>query len=312
MSEIGEGEEVSAAQAAEAASPDQDANEVAEAKRSFSKTPLFVANNAARYQRQSLIKEIEERTSRKLLCYVGGNEAEIERDDTVGFVDLLHNIPKDAKIDLVLHTIGGDIDVAEKLIKMVQARAGGAQNIRVIVPDFAKSAGTLMSLGADSIMMSDSSELGAIDPQVVLKDGRGNELCHSVFGYLGVYRHHEEALRKNPNDPVARMMLDKFDPAIVQKFQVIGDRARVVAENLLKRRGLPFSKIASHLLDVGLHKSHNQMISAQDAHEFGLNIEFIDQADPLWETIWQLHCLQRLSIDDKQKLFESYYVSLPM
>lgn len=288
------------------------AEEAAKPKRAFSKTPLFVANNAARYQRQTIIRDIENKTERTLLCYVGGNEAEITRDDTVGFVDLLHNVPRDAKIDLVLHTIGGDIDVAEKLVMLVQARVGGSKNIRVIVPDFAKSAGTLMALGADSILMSDSSELGAIDPQIVLRDAQGNEMWHSVFAYLAVYRQHEEALRKNPNDPVARMMLDKFDPAVVQKFQVIGERARVVAENLLKRRGLPFSKIASHLLDVGLHKSHNQMISAQDAQQFGLNIELIDQEDPLWELIWQLHCLQRLTIDDKQKLFESYYVSLPM
>ena len=34
-----------------------------------------------------------------------------------------------------------------------------------------------MALGAHSILMSDTSELGMIDPQVMLKDERGNDIC---------------------------------------------------------------------------------------------------------------------------------------
>lgn len=89
-----------------------------EAGRRFAKTPFFVANSALRYHRQQLIKDIETLSNRKLLCYVCGNEAEIHRDDTAGFVDMLHNVHAGDKIDLVLHTGGGDIDVAEKLIKL--------------------------------------------------------------------------------------------------------------------------------------------------------------------------------------------------
>lgn len=282
------------------------------AQRSFSKTPLFVANNAARYQRQTIIKEIENETKRILLCFVGGNDAPIHRNDTVGFVDLLHNVHVGDKIDLMLHTVGGDIDVAEKLIKMVQAKVGATGDIRAIVPDFAKSAGTLMALGARMIVMSDSSELGAIDPQYYLKDGLGNDICHSVPRYLAAYELHEAGLKKDPDDPVAQLMLNKFDPAIVQKFQTIRQRVREIAENLLKRRGKPFSKIASNLLNIDIWKSHNQMIGGEDAMEIGLDVEMVDADDPVWQKIWQLHCLQRLAIEEKQKLFESYYVSLPM
>src|SRR3954454_2427651 len=88
--------------------------------RAIEKTPMFTAMNAARYQRQSLIRDIE--ISRPtLLCYVAGNKAPVERIDTLGFVDMLHNVTPGDPIDLMLHTPGGDVDAAEKLITLVRS-----------------------------------------------------------------------------------------------------------------------------------------------------------------------------------------------
>lgn len=276
-----------------------------------SKTPLFTASNAARYQRQEQIKALEQLLGgRKVLCYVCGRKTEIDRDDTAGFVDLLHNISPGAKIDLVLHTGGGDIDAAEKLIKLVQMRVGADGEIRVVVPDYAKSAGTIMALGAHSIVMSDSSELGAIDPQFWLKDGRGNDICYSALQYVAAYKQHEAALKADREDPVALLMFDKFDPVLVRKFEGIRDRARSLAEDLLKRRSLPYTTIVSNLMDIQRWKSHGQMISAADAFEIGLGVELMPPDSDIWRRFWELHCNQRLAIDDNQKIFESAYVSL--
>ena len=71
------------------------------------KTPLYEANNAERYQRQTLIKHIQARTGRFLICYVSGRECMIDESDTVPFVDLLHNVPPGEDVDLLLHTTGG-------------------------------------------------------------------------------------------------------------------------------------------------------------------------------------------------------------
>ena len=53
----------------------------------YRKTPMYLAIHAARYQRQQLIREIEETTDRTLLCYICGENAEIGRDDTIGIVE---------------------------------------------------------------------------------------------------------------------------------------------------------------------------------------------------------------------------------
>jgi hypothetical protein len=281
-----------------------------------SRTPFYQAVHALRYQRQALIKAIQQRTRRKLVCYVAGQQAPIDRDDIVGIVDLLHNVPGESDLDLLLHTSGGDIDAAEKLITMIRAKVARGV-LRLVVPDFAKSAGTLMVLGADAVVMSDTSELGPIDPQIVRSDGSGNRIRHSVQSYLDAYDAHTETLRQNPDDVPAKIMLGKLDPATVKLFEAVRSRARVFAETHLKkgmfRDGGNWSKTTSELLDTKRWQSHGQMISWQDAQDpsIGLKVEYLKQTDELWQMYWQLYCLQRLAVEkENQKLFESDYASL--
>lgn len=278
------------------------------------RTPMYQALNANRYQRQTLIKSINSKYRRKLISFVCGKGALIDRDDTLGFIELLHNVALNENLDLLLHTPGGDVDAAEKLINLVHTRVGDG-TLRIIVPDFAKSAGTLMALGAHKILMSDSSELGPIDPQITLDDGRGNRINHSVLCFLDAYKVHSEGLKKDPDDAVAQMMLDKLDPATVRMFETVRDRARTFAEDQLRRWMFQkttgnFSKIASDLMDTKRYPSHGQMIGWQEAQQLGLEVEYMDPRSEPWMQYWQLYCLQRLAVKDSEKLFESDYASL--
>jgi ATP-dependent protease ClpP protease subunit len=256
-----------------------------------SKTPLFQATNALRYQRQATIKVIQEQTGRQLICYVAGSLAPVDRDDTIGFVDLLHNVRGGQDLDLLLHTGGGDIDAAEKLISMVRTKVGTA-TLRVVVPDYAKSAGTLIALGADLIVMSETSELGPIDPQIVLADSNGNRIQHPVQTYLDAYKTHSDTLAKNPSDVAARIMLGKLDPATVKLYEAVRARAQAFAEAQL-RRGMfknegNWSQAASQLIDTHQWKSHGQMIGWQDAQDpkIGLAVEHLDAETELWKSYW--------------------------
>jgi ATP-dependent protease ClpP protease subunit len=276
---------------------------------------MFEAIHAGRYQRQALIKSIQEVSRCRLICYVSGSAALIDRDDIVFFVDLLHNVPRGTDLDFLLHTPGGDIDAAEKVISMVRTSVG-AGRLRVIVPDFAKSAGTLMVLGADKIIMSDSSELGPIDPQITLNDGRGNRIRHSVQMYLDAYEAHSDSLRKNPNDVAAQIMLGKLDPATVKLCEAARYRALTFAETQLKQGmfrlvGGNYTDIAAQLMDTKRWLSHGQMISWAAASGIGLSgVEYLEPGSDEWQRYWRLYCLQRLAVKDRQKLFESDYASL--
>ncbi|MDE0600224.1 MAG: hypothetical protein OXI56_00335 [bacterium] len=291
--------------------------EVGVTEPNFAKTPLFQATHSARYGRQDLIKRIQKATGRRLVCYVSGDGCRIDRDDTVGFVDILHHVPNNENLDLLLHTSGGDVDVAEKLISIVRRRVGTAE-LQIVVPDYAKSAGTLMVLGADRVLMSDTSELGPIDPQILFPDSTGHYVWRSVQNYLDAYDEHSAILKGDPANAVSRVMLGKLDPTTVKWCQAVKDRARHAAENLLKRgmfrNGGPWTMTPIELLDTSRWQSHSQMISWEDAQDprIGLRVEYLDPRSANWQLFWRLYCLQRLAIKDGQKLYESEHASLPI
>lgn len=279
-----------------------------------SKTPMYQAVNAARYQRQSLIKEIQVQTGNRVLCCVGGNAAPLTRDDAAGIVELLYNVVGERNnIDFLLHTVGGEIDAAEKIVSMIRARVGQGQ-LRVIIPDFAKSAGTLVALAADRIVMSDSSELGPIDPQCLRSDGDGNMRWISVMNYLTAYKELCDKLKADPSDVAAKIMLSKLDPTIIVAFEAACTRARTLAEKHLNRwmQKPNFTAIAAALMDTKRWATHGQMIGWQDAKEEGLVIEYLKPDNEEWRAYWRLYCFQRLAVKDREKLFESDYASLPM
>ncbi len=281
------------------------------------RTPFFKASHIERYQRQDVIRQIQDRTGTCLICYVAGSRPEcmINQNDTVPFVDLLHNIKHGDNVDLLLHTIGGSVDAAEKLIRLVRSKVRDGQ-LRVIVPELAKSAGTVMVLGADCVVMSDTSELGPIDPQMLFSDSRGNVRWHSVLNYLHAYDEHYKEVAEHPDNEAAKIMLAKIDPDTVKLCRAVEARARQSAESLLLhgmfRNGGNITQTVSELLDTERWLSHSQMISWADAKDprVGLKIKHLAQDDDLWQAYWGLYCLQRLAIDDKQKLYESDCASL--
>jgi serine dehydrogenase proteinase len=280
------------------------------------KTPMYQAMNAERYLRQAKIKQIQEPNGARLLCYVAGSRAPIMRDDVVGIIELLHNVARDSNIDFLLHTGGGDIDAAEKISSMVRTTVGKGR-LRVIVPDFAKSAGTLIALAADKIVMSDSSELGPIDPQFKKADGDGNARWLSVLSYLKAYENVCAKLRATPEDVPARIMLSKLDPTTVVQFEAISRRTRTLAEEhlnrwMFQRKKATYTKIAGELMDTSRWLSHGQMIGWQDAKQMELEVEYLPPETNEWREYWSLYCLQRLDVKDNEKLFEADYASLKM
>ena len=135
-------------------------------------SPIFWVGQKDRYLRQLLIRDIEALTGRRLLVYYANRflGAEINQRDCDYFVELFGDIHGEA-CDLFIETSGGNTDATEKLVHLLQSQA---RDLRVIVPNAAKSNGTLLSLAAREIVMGPSSELGPIEPSVPshLKDSQ--------------------------------------------------------------------------------------------------------------------------------------------
>ena len=117
--------------------------------------------------RQQLYSKIEEDRDTKVLCLVTsdhvGMETQIAPDCVDLFVNLLGEIGPTKKISLVLHTLGGQTLAAWRIINMVRAFC---DDLEVLIPLQALSAGTLICIGADRLVMSKQAVLGPIDPSV--------------------------------------------------------------------------------------------------------------------------------------------------
>ncbi len=99
------------------------------------------------------------------------NATAINPQDVRGLAEVIRGIEEDS-LDLILHSPGGLPEAAESIVTVLRSQF---KNVRVLVPVMAKSAATMIALSANEILMPISAELGPIDPQFLLSDGRGGQ-----------------------------------------------------------------------------------------------------------------------------------------
>ena len=80
-----------------------------------------------------------------------------------GFMNCIYGLDCSKGLDLILHTPGGSPVAAEAIVSYLRQKFG--KDIRVIVPQLAMSAGTMIACSAKEIIMGKQSSLGPIDPQ---------------------------------------------------------------------------------------------------------------------------------------------------
>jgi hypothetical protein len=280
-------------------------------------TPLFHAFEQARYSRQEQLKDIQKRTGRFVIAYIAGPATSISGSDVPPFVDLLHDIPPNSNIDLMLHTSGGDIDQAERIVLLCRKRVGTGE-FRVVVPDSAKSAGTLIALAADKIVMGEPSELGPIDPQIDIMTSNGERWSRPAHSFLkGI-----ESIAKEVEDndgklsPVYFPLLDKLDTALIDFCNVAIERSKQFARDFLQKYMLKndhdkAEEIAETLNSRTRYLSHGAVIDAEDALELGLDVLYLPPEDDVWQAFWRLYCAMRLALQQPhQVLYEAERASM--
>ncbi len=284
----------------------------------FNRTPLFEAMHAPRYNRQALIREIESVTNRRLLVYFANIRhpaSGVDATDVAPFQDLLSDCDKGCEIDLLLQTSGGDIDSAEKMVSMLRNRAAG---FRLIVTERAKSAGTLMAMAADEIVMSATSELGPIDPQITLTQPDGRMIQRPAQSFLDGLEDIKGQIQKEGGvNPAYYPLLSQLDPALLDLCKKELRHSREFAEKWLKKYMLKndankAETIAEKPADVKQYSSHGIMIDHEEAVNLGLKIQYYESDDALWQLFWRLHLGYEVAVQQTRaaKVFETRKVSI--
>jgi hypothetical protein len=130
--------------------------------------------------RQQLLRELADLLSTKLelanmalASYVANtlnpaaaNNAQMNISHEKLLFDALTDARKDSEnLGLVLHTLGGVGDFPTRIVRYIREGLK-ARTFVILVPQLAKSAGTLLSLAADKVVTGPASQFGPIDPQL--------------------------------------------------------------------------------------------------------------------------------------------------
>jgi ClpP class serine protease len=283
--------------------------------------PIFrdvIDPNAFYGNRDKLIREIEKELDGAALITYTANlynpGSAIMLQDAILFEDLLRSVADKKKGVLMLTSLGGDPNAAEKLMQMCRKRF--VDGFQIIVPFYAKSAATLMCLGADKICMGYGAELGPIDPQIPAGGGRLIPARAFIDGF--------EDIRKKVKggDPVSLYypLMQQIKPEIIAICQTAIKDSKETAESWLKKYMLKSQpnqaeQVAQWLSEGQAYKSHGKPIDFEEAKNIlKLNVDELSNASPLWQKIWELFTKSTVFLQNSgtAKLFESNSVSLSL
>jgi ClpP class serine protease len=204
-----------------------------------------------------------------------------------GLMTAVNKLDKSKGLDLILHTPGGEINATEQIVFYLRRIFEG--NIRAIVPHLAMSAGTMIALASQKIVMGLHSNLGPIDPQV------GGGPAHAI---LEEFKTAKELFASSPKEAQAWVpILQKYTPTLIGACE----KAITLSETMVKSwlvTGMfadaenPHAKADAIVAALGSHAqtlSHGRHITIEQAQNLGLKIESLEADEKLQDAVLSVH-----------------------
>lgn len=259
--------------------------------------------NHQKNQIGTFIQNIEKERDSNVIVYASRNL--LNGNEVTNFYQLFSgNSQKFKNLDLVLQSNGGIADDAFKMCRL--CRQHTKEKFSVLVPYKAKSAATLLSLGADELVMGPASEIGPIDPMifVTLQDGTKHLVpAHSIKDGLDFF---ESRIKAEPKTAlIYSQLLENLDPTVIGAYQRAIESSKQYAETLLTD-GLMKDKPKQEIEAVAKslaekYKSHGFVIDRDIARkEYGLNV--VDATESTLENIWQIYNMIDVWMEDDPQL----------
>ncbi|MCL6560217.1 MAG: hypothetical protein K6U74_15770 [Firmicutes bacterium] len=254
-----------------------------------------------RQKRVELIKKISELRGSAVLCYITGDRENVNTriapDVTQVFYRHLEMIGECRQIDLFLYTRGGDVLTPWRLVHLIREYT---PRFAVLVPFRCYSAGTLLCLGADEIVMGKMGELGPIDPSVVNAfnpqdpnnpAARIPVNIEDVYSYLALAGEKAGVCSNDQQVKAFTLLAERIHPLALGNVHRNYMLIRSLAKKLLAMHQQPLREgRIEHIVDNLTEKlyAHNHMISRREAaEEISLAVIFPDKVlEPL---IWALY-----------------------
>lgn len=236
-------------------------------------------------QRKKFYMKIEKERNSKVIAYVTGDRpgmgAQIGADSPDIFLEHLDCIGRVKKISLIIYTCGGNTLAAWNIVNLFREFC---DELEIIVPNKCRSAGTLMALGANKIIMTKQATLGPIDPSItremsptIPNSNPPQKLSisvESVKGYFSLLKKEFGATDDKALSAAYTKLTEYIHPLVLGDVYRTQKQIQMLAEKLLgmsycNKRNI--KSIVSFLCsDSG---SHDYTISRTEAKKMGLQIE---------------------------------------
>jgi Serine dehydrogenase proteinase len=252
---------------------------------SAAQTPLFHAQHSDRYARQALIREYEAANDCRLAVMIDV----IFPPSVTLFEELIWDADPDQDLHVLLESPGGDGETAVRLSRAAQSRC---RELTIIVPNQAKSAGTIFVIGAHHVLMGPTSDLGPVDPQFPQPEGTG---LYAAKDLIAAVEQAEAAIAANPDTyPLYAALLADVTAVMVQQARSAMERTEdLVLEALSSnpdRSEADVKRIASALKEklIDLPRDHGAVFGARDAQAVELPVRMVHPQSEQWRMIWRL------------------------
>jgi len=119
-------------------------------------------------ERQKILKKISELRDKRDILVIASDLSKSKAPISIDYTDILpvqdqlSNL-HGKSIDIILETPGGFAEVVEDIVHLVRKKY---ESVGMIIPGWAKSAGTIFAMAGDEILMGSNSALGPVDAQI--------------------------------------------------------------------------------------------------------------------------------------------------
>ena len=199
------------------------------------------------------------------------------------------------KLLVIIDTPGGIVEVAERIVSTLRHHY---EEVEFLIPDRAMSAGTVLTMSGDAILMDYFSRLGPIDPQLFIED---KPIVTSVLSYLEQFARLVEKSQTGTLTSAELVLLQKLDLADLRQYELAaelsvnlirewlvhykfkdwsthGSTGQPVTQNEKEAKAEEIARVLNNQAKWG---SHNRGIDRDVLTELGLKIDNLEDDQTL-------------------------------